>query len=48
MTQRKQRMDTNLMYAKRCSICCHEIEIGVFLLLVEAGDGIKERFEVGF
>ena len=48
MTIMKRRMDTNLMYAKRCSICCHEVEIGVLLLLVEAGDGIKERFEVGF
>ena len=41
-------MDTNLMYAKRCSICCHEIEIGVFLLLVESGDGVEEGLDVQF
>ena len=48
MMQRKGCMDTNLVYAERCSICCHEVEIGVLLLLVEAGDGIEEGFEVGF
>ena len=39
---------TNLMNSERCSVSCHEVEVGVLLLLVEIGDGVEEGLEVGF
>ena len=36
------------MNSERCSVGCHEVEVGVLLLLVEIGDGLEEGLEVGF
>ena len=41
-------MAANLVHTEGRSVRSHEVEIGVFLLLVEAGDGVEEGFEVGF
>ena len=41
-------MGANLVHTECCSVRSHEVEIGVFLLLVEAGDRVEEGLEVQF
>ena len=44
----RRQVVTNLVHTEGRSVRSHEVEIGVFLLLVEPGDGGEEGLEVQF